>query len=212
MAKHDGERFFDLDDMFQDEPDASPQFMHVPPPPEPELTPAEELFGADETDEDELPDLEPVVRESDEPEVCATLTARHRRVCRLYVRGLRKFKIAEICGYHPNRVGIILKKPESIAYCKYLFTRLDLITEDVERIIQLTAVKAVNRLVDIIDNPRAKTSDVMKASWDFLDRAGFKPPDRVQVNVNNSAIGAEDIERLGVIDKIVGKSTDGDAK
>jgi hypothetical protein len=137
------------------------------------------------------------------PEACLKLSGRQRQVCRLKILGLFNTQIAAQVGYSLTTVTAIVNSNEGRLYREYLSNNLDGTLEVVAERIQFKALKAIARLADIIDDDDLYgTSLQAKCAFDILDRAGFKPPDRVQVSVNNNDITAEDLVALAEAKKV----------
>ena len=90
-------------------------------------------------------------------------------------------KQAEInAGYSPKSAAQqacdILKNPEVQEYLKEQKTTL---IRQIQEELVLSASEAVATVYSVMTNPDAKDSDRLKAAFDILDRAGFRPDDKV---------------------------------
>lgn len=82
----------------------------------------------------------------------------------------------------------ILKDPNVQDYLK---KRKSEISQELKQEFIFDALEARNVMYDIMKNPEAADRDKIAVAKDFLDRAGFKPVDEVNVsgNVNNPFAG-----------------------
>ncbi|MBQ8824468.1 MAG: terminase small subunit [Ruminococcus sp.] len=83
-------------------------------------------------------------------------------------------------GYSPKSAAQqacdILKNPEVQEYLKEQKTTL---IRQIQEELVLSASEAVATVYSVMTNPDAKDSDRLKAAFDILDRAGFRPDDKV---------------------------------
>ena len=86
-------------------------------------------------------------------------------------------------GYSPKSASAqasqLLKQTEIQEYLKQ---QKELISQDLRQEFVFDALEARNVMYDILTNPEARDRDRIEVAKDFLDRAGFKPVDEVNVN------------------------------
>jgi hypothetical protein len=150
--------------------------------------------GFTELPEDDVP-------EEGEPEICNKLKPRHRQVCRLWSTGMyTQQQIAEVVGYTPSNIGLILRSREGRAFTAYLGGKIDGTVEDVTFMINRSASVAMKRVYDMLtDENAAGTKLQMQTAWDILDRAGMKAAQNVNINLSDGLTEA-DFARLNQAD------------
>lgn len=83
---------------------------------------------------------------------------------------------------------------------EYLAKRKNEISQDLKREFIFDALEAREVMYEIMKNPEAADRDKIAVAKDFLDRAGFKPVDEVNVNgnVNNPFAGltTEELKKM----------------
>ena len=96
------------------------------------------------------------------------------------LNGMNQRQAAINAGYSPksaeSQASQILKDPKVQEY--YNQQKSTLIRGVWEKLSFMT-LEAVSTTYDIMTNPDAKDSDRLKAAFDILDRAGFRPDDKV---------------------------------
>ena len=90
---------------------------------------------------------------------------------------------AKNAGYSPKTAGSqahdLLKTPEVQAY---LSERKAAFVKDIQEELVFHAKEALDVLHEILQNPAAQDKDRIAAAREFLDRAGFKSPEQVNLS------------------------------
>ena len=109
-------------------------------------------------------------------------------------------------GLAAIRAGYSAKSADSQAYqllqnpivLRYLHEREKAITQELQEEFVFDAIEARKVMSDILNNPDARDIDKINIAKDFLDRAGFKPLEKVEhsgeLNISDKAKEVE--ERL----------------
>lgn len=87
-------------------------------------------------------------------------------------------------GYSPksaaSQASDILKDSEVSAYLKERKSRLE---SDLRQEFIFGASEAYRTMLEILQNPESRDADKISVAKDFLDRAGFKPQEKMEVSV-----------------------------
>jgi phage terminase small subunit len=96
-----------------------------------------------------------------------------------------------------SQASQLLKMPE---IQEYLQQRRSELSQEIRAEFIFDALEARKTMYEIMTNPDAEDRDKIAVAKDFLDRAGFKPTDEVNVNgnVNNpfAGLSTEDLKKL----------------
>lgn len=118
------------------------------------------------------------------------MTARQIRFVEEYIllKGRNQTEAAIRAGYSPKTAYSIasenMKKPE---IREYLEKRKKELEEELRQAMFFDAVEARAVMEKIMRDPSAKDNDKLTAARDFLDRAGFGPVQRQEIQVVESA-------------------------
>ena len=97
-------------------------------------------------------------------------------------------------GYSPrsasSQASQLLNNPKVL---KYLEEREKAIIQELQEEFMFDALEARKVMYEIMKNPMADDRDRLNAAKDFLDRAGFKPTDRVDIEGNVGVTIIDDI-------------------
>jgi len=99
------------------------------------------------------------------------LQTRHREIARLKHQGLRTVEIAERLGISDTTIRCIMCDPIFKAHLNGLEDASDRATIDARKILADGAIRAAERIVELIEVPDEKVS--LQASKDVLDRTGY---------------------------------------
>ncbi len=108
-------------------------------------------------------------------------------------------------GQAAINAGYSKKSADSQAYqllqnpivSEYLHERENEIKQELQEEFIFDAIEARKEMYKILKNPKARDIDKIAVAKDFLDRAGFKPTDKVDVKVEKSEKLADIIDQLG---------------
>lgn len=97
-------------------------------------------------------------------------------------------------GYSPrsasSQASQLLNNPK---VKKYLEERESAIIKELQEDFIFDALEARQVMYDIMKKPQAEDRDRIVAAKDFLDRAGFKPTDKMEVEGNIGAVIIDDV-------------------
>jgi len=116
----------------------------------------------------------------------AKLTEMQKKFCDEYIRRGRKEQgeCARVAGFSDKSAdpqsSQMLKKPHII---EYLEEREKEMTDVLKSHFLYEAIKAKDVMARILNDPEASDKDVISVCKDFLDRAGFKPTDKVELDI-----------------------------
>lgn len=97
-------------------------------------------------------------------------------------------------GYSPksasSQASQLLNNPKVL---KYLEEREKAIIQELQEEFMFDALEARKVMYEIMKNPMANDRDRLNAAKDFLDRAGFKPTDKINIEGNLGVTIIDDI-------------------
>lgn len=91
-----------------------------------------------------------------------------------------------------SQASQLLKNPKVI---KYLKEREDAIIRELHQEFLFDAVEARKVMYEIMTKPHAEDRDKLNAAKDFLDRAGFKPTDKIEHSGDLGVVILDDIPK-----------------
>lgn len=98
-------------------------------------------------------------------------------------------------GYSPktasSQASQLLNNPKVL---KYLEERERAIAQELQEEFIFDAIEARKVLYEIMKDPEARDMDRINAAKDFLDRAGFKPTEKIALNADVGVQIIDDIE------------------
>lgn len=112
------------------------------------------------------------------------MTEQQRRFCEYLIEqeGKDQYKAAIRAGYSeksaPSQSSALMKNPKVLEYYESLKSR---ISKDLRDRFLFDALWARKVMRDILENPTSENRDKITTAKDFLDRAGFKPEEKVEV-------------------------------
>ena len=123
------------------------------------------------------------------------LKAQHRNICQLAFNGIKRQDIADQLEISPQTVSNVLNSPLGKAYLNGLSDKIRETTIDVRRELVSMNKDALVALKDLL-TPKAKIPASVKlgAAKDILDRTGYKPTDKVNIDMTFSAKSEEEID------------------
>lgn len=112
------------------------------------------------------------------------LKANHRNIIQMSFNGFKNNEIAEKLGMSPGTISSILRSPLGKAYLDGLVDKSQETTLDVRKKLISMNEAALNALDRILD-PKVKApyNVQLTAAKDVLDRNGYKPSDKIDVNM-----------------------------
>ena len=122
------------------------------------------------------------------PEATPTLSSlktRHREIARLMLLGKSNNEISELIGISPTRISQIKSDPMFRGYLASLEERCDRQVMDVRQRLANLSHEALDVVEELLKDD--KSSIQLAAAKDILDRAGYKPVEKVET-VNLSAV------------------------
>ena len=122
------------------------------------------------------------------------LSQRHKQCCALKATGLRQKEIAEMTGYSESRVSVILNDPRSVALINQISSKIvENVVEETGEFIKGHTLEAAQIVVELMRSAESEPVR-LSAAKDNLDRGGFKPKERLQVDAD--PIDPKDIGHL----------------
>lgn len=101
-------------------------------------------------------------------------------------------------GYSPksasSQASQLLNNPKVI---EYLMKREKAISQELQEEFIFDALEARKVMYSILNNTESRDIDRISVAKDFLDRAGFKPIDKMDVTVDKSEKLSDIIDQLG---------------
>lgn len=116
------------------------------------------------------------------------LRTQHRNIIQMSFSGFSNNEICEKLGMSPSSVSQIIRSPLGQAYLNGLNDKAQSDTLDVrKKLISLNkgALGAIERILD--PKQKAPHSVQLNAAKDVLDRNGYKPPDKINIDMTLSA-------------------------
>lgn len=114
----------------------------------------------------------------------------------LKIRKSNATQAAINAGYSPktasSQASQLLNNPKVF---KYLEERERAIAQELQEEFIFDAIEARKVLYEIMKNPEARGMDRINAAKDFLDRAGFKPTEKIALNAD---VGVQIIDDIVV--------------
>ena len=123
------------------------------------------------------------------------LKAQHRNIIQLAFNGYKRNEIAEQLDIAPQTVSNVLNSPLGKAYLNGLSDKIKETTIDVRRELVSMNKDALNTLKELL-TPKAKIPASVKlgAAKDILDRTGYKPTDKIDIDHTFSHKTDEELE------------------
>lgn len=114
------------------------------------------------------------------------LKAQHRNIIQMSFNGFRNNEIAEKLSMSQGTISSILRSPLGQAYLNGLHDRVKEQTIDVRKQLIGMNKKALDAISNILD-PKAKApfNVQLTAAKDVLDRNGYKPTDKFEVDIHS---------------------------
>lgn len=113
------------------------------------------------------------------------LKTHHREVGRLSFQGYKPNEIAKRTEMKLATVYTILRDPMCKSYISGLMDKADEVSLDVREKLVTMNNSALEAIEDILDkDSKAPHSVILNAAKDVLDRNGYKPPDKTQINLD----------------------------
>jgi len=119
----------------------------------------------------------------------SSLKTRHREIARLMLLGKTNNEIAELVGITPGRISQIKSDPMFLGYLSSLEEKCDRQVIDVRQRLADISHKALDVVEELLADD--KSSIKLAAAKDILDRAGYKPIEKV-ATVNLSSVLSQD--------------------
>jgi hypothetical protein len=118
----------------------------------------------------------------------------HRLIIYLKASGKSNREIAKRTGYAETHISQVLRQPWAR---EALLRELRAAgTSELDAILSANAADSLYTLVEIRDNPEAKSSDRITAANSLLDRFLGKPTQHVEAKTVNVSIDATDIQKM----------------
>jgi len=124
------------------------------------------------------------------------LKTHHREVGRLSFQGYKPTEIAKRTEIKLTTVYSILRDPMCKSFISGLMDKADEVSLDVREKLVTMNNSALDAIGDILDkDSKAPHNVILSAAKDVLDRNGYKPPDRTQINLDIQTKSDEEIDR-----------------
>jgi len=123
------------------------------------------------------------------------LKTHHREVGRLSFQGYKASEIAKKTDMNLQTVYGILRDPMCKSFISGLMDKADEVSLDVREKLVSMNNSALDAIDDILDkDSKAPHNVILSAAKDVLDRNGYKPPDKTQINVDIQTKSDEEID------------------
>ena len=126
----------------------------------------------------------------------AKANERHHQVARLAALGMRHKDIAAKLGITTAMVRYTLKSELLAGKIEMIRGTMDKEATDLWREINEAAADAVHVCTEAMNNPEIPISERLRQGRDFMDRAGFVAPKRVQVSAKVALFDADKVAEL----------------
>jgi predicted transcriptional regulator len=123
------------------------------------------------------------------------LKAQHRNIIQLAFNGFSRQEIAEQLEIHVQTVSNVLTSPLGKAYLDGLSDKVKEVTIDVRRELVSMNKDALDTLKELLTKgAKVPASVKLGAAKDILDRTGFKPTDKVSLDMTMTTKTDEEID------------------
>ena len=124
------------------------------------------------------------------------MTERHHEIARRLLLGQGNKEIASAMGITPQMVSIVRNSGCVREKLTTMSGARDLDSVDLAKEIRELAPKALQVMEEIMDDTSAPKHVRLAAARDMLDRAGFAPVKKLDVNSSHVVLSATDIEAM----------------
>lgn len=124
------------------------------------------------------------------------LNNRHHEILRLSLLGFSNKEIAEKLDCTPATVSIALNSGLGRVHSSILRSEADGVAVEVAKRIREIAPKAIAIVSEIMEDAEVPSHTRLRAAQDLLDRAGFAPVKKVDMNSTNVSLTANDLDNL----------------
>lgn len=124
------------------------------------------------------------------------LNERHHQILRMSLLGYSNIAIAKALGCTPATVSNAVNSGLGRQHSSLLRAAADSQAIEVAKSIRQLAPQAIGVIEDILQDSDCPSAVRLRAAQDALDRAGFAPVKRVDVNNTQLRLTAEDLEGI----------------